>query len=77
MPIRGANPACYPVLVQKRVQNGDGLTKTLRFCATWPFFAPLRRDGCGGGVGIHQRPRPAELERRGGLHDLPALHLSC
>ena len=28
-----------------------------------------------GGVGFCRRARPAELERRRGLHDLPALHL--
>ena len=28
-----------------------------------------------GGVGFCRRARPAELEGRGGLHDLPALHL--
>jgi hypothetical protein len=28
-----------------------------------------------GGVGLCRRERPAELERRRGLHDLPALHL--
>ena len=28
-----------------------------------------------GGVGLRRRERSAELERRRGLHDLPALHL--
>ena len=28
-----------------------------------------------GGVGLRRRARAAELERRCGLHDLPALHL--
>ena len=28
-----------------------------------------------GGVGFCRRARPAELERRRGLHDLPTLHL--
>ena len=28
-----------------------------------------------GGVGLRRRARHAELERRRGLHDLPALHL--
>ena len=28
-----------------------------------------------GGVGLRRRARPAELERRRGLHDLPALRL--
>ena len=28
-----------------------------------------------GGVGFFRWPRPAELERRSGLYDLPALHL--
>ena len=28
-----------------------------------------------GGVGLRRRARAAELERRRGLHDLPALHL--
>ena len=32
----------------------------------------MRSDG---GVGFHRRPRPAELERRSGMYDLPALHL--
>jgi len=32
----------------------------------------MRGDG---GVGFHRRPRPAERERRRGLHDMPALHL--
>ena len=31
-------------------------------------------EGCVG-VGLRRRARPAELERRRGLHDLSALHL--
>jgi len=48
LPIRGANPSRYPLMVQKRVQNEGGLTTTLRFCAT-----QARPAGLEGWRGLH------------------------
>ena len=45
MPIRGANPACYPLVAQKWVQKLAAARRLPRFCATWAFFVLLRRDG--------------------------------
>ena len=40
----------------------------------WSSTAVLA-NGYHGGVGLRRQSRPAELEGRGGLHDLPALRL--